>query len=577
MAPTHVHLHGAIRHGWVAPLVSALFAGAPLAAGATRPAGAEPVRYTFELVDPLTPVVAIHLECRGDADGTSDFTLNEGWAGLVDCGRDLELVEARAGDEPLELERPASHTFRVRHAPSAELALVFELDPSEHRKSPMPPEYYLPILEAGLLHVLGAQALPAPTHLDFAAERPIALAWRGFAEAGWRTATSWGSEPELALTRSLDAFRHALFLAGELRLSTHDVHGHPLAIALHGHWSFTDDEFRALATRVVALGREFFADFEQPYFLISLIPVGAGAQGTTSLGGTALTNSFALFLTPEVGLAPQPGRGGVAWLLAHELFHQWNGQVIGLEQPEALAYWFSEGFTDFYTRRLLFRGGLASATEHLESWNQKLRSFASNPERHAPATRVAEAFWQSAAVGDLPYQRGDLIALYVDHAIRTRTQGERSLDDLMRTLVARSRAGAGPYSSAELCAAIAELAGEEVGATALRWALEGVEPELAPDAVGPEWVLEPADIPSFDTGFDHEASLASGTITGVVAGGCAERAGLRDGMRFGGWVVNHGATDVPLEVTVLDAGARRTLRYLPHGAPLRGHHLRARL
>ncbi|NOT31398.1 MAG: hypothetical protein HOP15_13205, partial [Planctomycetes bacterium] len=431
-----------------------------------------------------------------------------------------------------------------------------------------------------LLHALGAQTLPAPTHLDFAAERPIAFAWRGFAAAGWSTISSFGEgggERELVLTRSLDGFRHALFLAGELRLRVHDVHGRPLWVALQGIWSFTDDEFNALAARIVTLGREFFSDFDQPYYLISLIAVGAGGRQGSSYGGTGLSSSFALFLTPDMSLAKMPGGGGVAWLLAHELFHEWNGHALTLAQPEQLGYWFSEGFSDFYARRLLLRGGLTSPQEHLDSWNHKLAAQAANPERAAAAERVREAFWTSREVGEVPYQRGDLIALYVDHAIRAHSQGLRSLDDLMRALVARSRAGSGPYSNEALCAAVAEFAGEEAGATVRRWALEGLEPELPADVAGPEFVLEPAELPTFDTGFDHQTTLVSGTVTGVVPGGCAERAGLRDSMRLTGWSVNHGQTSVPVEVRVRADGVERTLTYLPHGTPVRGYRLRARL
>ncbi len=572
--------HGAIRLGRVALLVSAGFGSRVSAQAEPEPVSTAPaaaVRYAFELLDPEIPLVGIHVACVGDADGASEFTLNEGWAGLTDSGRDLELVEARGAQGILAHERRESFAWSVRHAPGEALELVFELGPTQHRASAGPPEYYLPILEPGLLHALGAQTLPAPTHLEFEAERPITLAWRGFEAAGWRTISSFGAEDELEVRRSLDDFRHALFLAGELRLEQHDVHGGSLWVAVHGRWSFEDAAFQALAARIVALGREFFADFEQPFYLISLIAVGVGGTQGSSYGGTGLSDSFALFLTPDMGLAPKPGGGGLAWLLAHELFHEWNGQTIGLEQPEQAGYWFSEGFTDFYARRLLLRGGLASPAQHLESWNHKLAAWAANPERAAPAARVAEAFWTSRDVGEVPYQRGDLIALYVDHAIRARSQGARSLDDLMRALVERARAGAGPYSNDELCAAIAEFAGDEAGAVVRRWALEGVEPELPPDAAGPEFVLEPAEVPTFHTGFDHATTLASGTVSGVVAGGCAERAGLRDGMRITGWSVNLGQTAVPVEVRVREDGTERALSYLPHGVPVRGYRLRARL
>jgi hypothetical protein len=38
------------------------------------------IRYRIELVDPLEPIVALHVECTGDADGTTEQSL--GWSGF---------------------------------------------------------------------------------------------------------------------------------------------------------------------------------------------------------------------------------------------------------------------------------------------------------------------------------------------------------------------------------------------------------------------------------------------------------------------------------------------------------------
>jgi predicted metalloprotease with PDZ domain len=535
------------------------------------------VRYTIELVDPASPTVALHVECAGDADGESDFTLSEGWAGIAETGADLELVEARGLADTVPSERTASNAWRVRHEPEEPLAVVFELSATQHRASAGPPEYYLPILEPGLLHALGAQTLPAPTHLDFAAERPIEIVWRGFEEQGWRTISSFaeGAGPT-RVTRSLDAFRHALFVAGEARLFRGDLHGQPVWVAMAGEWSFSDAEFDDLATRIVALGRDFFEDHAKPFYLISLIQVGTGERGMTSLGGTGLTDSFALFMTRNVTLDRAPGGGDVAWLLAHELFHEWNGQAITLEQPEQLGYWFSEGFTDFYARRLLHRGGFLTPAQLVESWNQKLASQAANPERNASAERVREAFWTDPDVGNLPYQRGDVIALMVDHAVRVNSSGARSLDDLMRELVRRSRAGAGPYSNDELLAAIGEFAGAETEAAVRAVALDGADPVLAPDVGGPDLELVEVDVPVFDTGFDHESAVESGVVSGVVPGGSAERAGLVDGMRMRSWSVSFGRVDVPIQVRVGTDSGEQEISFLPLGQPIRGHAFRLR-
>jgi predicted metalloprotease with PDZ domain len=325
-------------------------------AGVAAPAE-ERVRYTLELLDPEQPLVGITLEVLGDSDGESEFGLSEGWAGIAESGKDLELVEARGARDVLASERPESFTWRVRHAPGEPLALVFELGP---------------------------------------------------------------------------------------------------------------------------------------------------------------------------------------------------------------------------TRRLLYRAGLLSEDGFLASWNRELAAHAANPARHVPAERVREAFWSDRSVGEVPYQRGDLIALHVDHAIALRSGGARSLDDLMRELVRRARSGAGPFTNEALLAAIGEYAGDGTAAEVREWALEGVEAELAPGSGGPGYEVLPTEVPTFDTGFDHELALKDGTVQGVRAGGPAERAGLRDGMRLAGWSVNFGDSSQPIEIDVREGGATRRISFLPHGAAVPGYHMRRR-
>ena len=66
----------------------------------------------------------------------------------------------------------------------------------------------------------------------------------------------------------------------------------------------------------------------------------------------------------------------VASLLAHEYFHNWNTIAFGgMKQPEALIYWFSEGFTDYYTYQLLFRSGLINAEKYVAQYNQFAKEY----------------------------------------------------------------------------------------------------------------------------------------------------------------------------------------------------------
>jgi len=533
----------------------------------------------IELVDPDLPRVEITLEAPGDTDGVTELALDSGGGSVREPGRDLELVEARAGGAILDVERLEPWRWRLTHAPDARITAVFALEDTAHRADPDPRVHYLPIVEPGFLHVIGSHALAAPEHLDGGEERPLRLEWRGFAEAGWRTLTSFGIDGGPREVRSsLDGFRHALFLAGRMQVLERSVRGAPVCVSVYGDaWATPVADFADLCASIVETEREFFGELDRPFYLISLIPVGTREPGVVSMGGTGLTNSFALFLLPGASLVAEEGPGmSIPWLLAHEMFHEWNGHAVTLAQPERLGYWFSEGFSDFYARRLLLRAGLLTLEGYADSWNTRFAEFATNPERNAPAERIAEAFWTDRNVGDLPYQRGDLVALLIDHAIRTRTNGEQSLDDLMRDLVRRSRAGQREFTVDELLAAIGEFAGEPAAAHVREVVVDGVDPELPSDVGAPELELVRTEIPSFEVGFDHDKTVAEGVVASVREDSAAAHAGLRDGMQALGWSVSFGRTDLTIEIQVCEGEGVRKISYLPVGEAVPAYRFQVR-
>ncbi len=534
------------------------------------------ITYRLELVDPARPLVRIELVLRGDEDGETELEL-EDWGGIEDAGAELELsrTESDTG-EGLASERLDTGLWRIRHVTGESLRIAFDLGPTRRRTSAEPREYYRPILEPGLLHLIGSNALPAPKHMAATQERSIRLEWRGFERAGWRTLSSFAPDGrDQTLIEALDGFRHALFLAGDLRVFEREVHDRPVLISVSGYdWATSPEDFADLCAEIVALEREFFEDFDHRHYLISLIPVGEKNPSVVSMGGTGLTNSFALFLQPGARLDRGPTEDmSIPWLLAHEMFHEWNGQAIRLSQPERLGYWFSEGFTDFYTRRLLYRAGFLSREEYLASWNHRLSEYASNPERNAPATRIEAAFWTNADVQSLPYQRGDVVALFVDHAIARASGGRSSLDDLMRELVRRAQKGESDFSVDELLGLIAGFAGLETAEAVRGAVVDGASLQLPGDLGAPEFELESVEVQGFELGFDFERTRTKYVVCGVVGGSAAEAAGLRDGMQVRSLSFYSGRADVPVEIKVFDGGGERMITFLPQGRPVDGYRL----
>jgi predicted metalloprotease with PDZ domain len=398
--------------------------------------------------------VGVTVVLRGEDDGDTVFRLADGWGGVEGAGREIGGVTASSpGGSTLLVVRESDHQWRVQHPPGETISLAYTLSPQARDPLPAGRNDYRPFVSDRLFHAIGNHALLLPD----APAGPVrfSVTWTGF--EGWTVASSLGPGPAPPeATLSLDAFRSCYLIAGDagsLRLLTRPVGANQVGVAVvDAEWGFTDERFLDLVLDVVQAEREFFGDHTDPWFLVALTHNGghAGQQGF-SFGGTGLANCFALYCNTGLDLSPGGAHtDDILRLLAHEYFHTWNGLKIRIDAPEGAAYWFSEGFTDFYARRLLRRAGLMDDAQYLESLNRALAAYDSNPLRNEPNARIVADFWNDQHVSSLPYQRGDLLALALDEAIAAKSGGAESLDDLFRALYARSVHGEAPLTSEQL-------------------------------------------------------------------------------------------------------------------------------
>ncbi|HEX5009193.1 MAG TPA: hypothetical protein VFY71_02235 [Planctomycetota bacterium] len=269
-----------------------------------------------------------------------------------------------------------------------------------------------------------------------------------------------------------------------------------------------------------------------------------------------------------IGLSPgSDERQRVVRLLAHEHVHSWNGGLLKPRDPEQLASWFSEGFTEFYAGRLLLAAGLITPAQRVDGLNEMLTGYRASPVRNVPNERIREAFWTDASVQRLPYQRGELAAILVDDAIRRTHGGRASLDDLLREMVAEARSGAAEYDTEALLARIARWAGAETADAVRALVVDGADAVLPPGTWAPWVEVTTRASHEFELGFDREASLASGLVTGVREGSAAWEAGVRDGQHVRGLSLPGPDPEAPVTRTIRDDAGERALTWRPAGAP----------
>lgn len=555
----------------VALLALALGLLLPPANGAPTGGVDEPtLDYVFELSSDTPRHVRITLAVSAGDGDEAVFRVQPHWGGqknLQDEIRNVRVVDANGAERPV-LRRPDEPThWRVASRPGERLLVSHELHPAAEDRLAASGNVYRPVVRDDLFHLIGETGLLWPGWIDESAPTSIRLSWRGFREAGWSVVSSLGEgDAPRTVQMPLNDFRHAMYLAGKLQLETRALRDTRVTLAVYGDdWGFRAPEFADLVERIIQVEREFFNDFSDPHYLVTLLPTGPKGAGL-SLGGTGLTNCFALFCTPGIAVsAGSPMRERILQLLAHEYFHHWNGVKIGPAEPEQHGYWFSEGFTDYFAARILVGAGLTTPGQWLAATNDAIRSLWLNPNRDATAERIREAFWTDRAVGEVPYKRGHVVALLLDNEIRRRSKGEKSLDDLMRALVARASVDS-KLSNDDLVRVIGEWTDAEFAARVRAVVENGEMPELPATLYGGTVRVEPREIAAFDAGFDVEATARTREVAGVREGSAAHAAGLRNGQKVEKLSVHYGDVTKPIEINVKQTDGPRQIEFMPLGA-----------
>ena len=137
-------------------------------------------------------------------------------------------------------------------------------------------------------------------------------------------------------------------------------------------------------------------------------------------------------------------------LVGHEVFHAWP---IKFKEQE---YWFSEGFTEYYSHVASARLGFTSESDFIKNLERVCEWYLSQQGELS----IREAGKNKSSYGGLVYQGGSLIALALDVQIRERTQNQKSLDDVMKQMYREFGATGETYTMDDVVRVVTDIAGE---------------------------------------------------------------------------------------------------------------------
>jgi predicted metalloprotease with PDZ domain len=268
---------------------------------------------------------------------------------------------------------------------------------------------------------------------------------------GWRVSTALDPdplEPGAWRAESYDELVDSPVEAGVHEIIQFTAQDRPHELAIWGHVPMPREELVADLTKIVDVQAALFGGLPYPRYTFLLL------SSPSSYGGLEHARSSTL-LTSPFSFAPRKKYEEFLELVSHEFFHLWNVKRI---HPAALgpfdyqreAYtrclWVMEGMTSYYDRYLLVRAGLKSQKAYLEKLAEELGKIEQTPGRQKQSLEQASfdawiKFYRpdenSPNSSISYYLKGGAVALLLDLEIRLKTNGARSLDDVMRLFFQR--------------------------------------------------------------------------------------------------------------------------------------------
>src|SRR5688572_21251350 len=188
-------------------------------------------------------------------------------------------------------------------------------------------------------------------------------------------------------------------------------------------------------------------EFDSYTFLLHFADDGHSGDGMEHLTSTQI-------IQPGV-LADDDTYEGALGTVAHEFFHVWNvkrlrpvelGPWDFTRPAKTRSLWIAEGLTNYYGHLMLARAGIWDEERFLSREGETINNI-----ENAPGSRLMSAEESSLSAPFIDraqssqrtnmantaisyYPKGELLGLVLDLLIRGRTNGRKSLDDVMRRM-----------------------------------------------------------------------------------------------------------------------------------------------
>ncbi len=288
---------------------------------------------------------------------------------------------------------------------------------------------------------------------------------RVLAPDAWKVATGLpavAGQRNTFRAENFDVLYDSPFEVSNFKTISFAVKGIPHRIVIDGEGNYDAERMRRDVQKIVESQIELMGG-EIPYrdytFILHLRSnAGGGLEhaNSTALGyprfGFIDSARRVTSASPNPTSTSRASYQGFLSLVSHEFFHLWNVKRI---RPDALGpfdytqenytklLWVAEGITDYYADAVLRRAGLISEEDFLSAIARSFQQLQTTPGRFVQNLEESSfdtwiKFYrqdENSLNSQISYyDKGAIVGLLLDLEIRRKSNGARSLDDVLRHL-----------------------------------------------------------------------------------------------------------------------------------------------
>ena len=542
--------------GAILAIVLCACAGITLRAQAAHSVAQLDLQYHLRLLRPTTHIMDVEIDTGNVSASSLDFVL-PAWApgryAIYNFAKNVQQFQAAgAQDQPLPWVSVDKQTWRVdTRGAGGKVRVTYRVYGNDLTGSFSQFDATHANINGASVYMYVAGYKPDPIGLSV--ETPPDWAKDMKVIDGFTLSTTQHDFHVLNYDRLIDT---PMEISPSCQVATFQDHGKTFRVAVHAYNGEDKDVSQPMAKLVdgikkivnAEMGMMPTPDFDDYTFIFHFSPYIDLGDGMEHLNSTEIMvrDEFSdLSATPAIEIA------------AHEFFHLWNVKRL---RPQGLgpfnytrevytpSLWFAEGVTSYFGYWNLLRSGIWDQNDFLKALSNEVRHFQEEPGRglmsaesssfHAwfydRAPQMQETNFANATISY--YNKGALLGMLLDLAIRSRTGNAKSLVDVMHDLYhecyeALPATYYGPgrgYTEDDVLNALNEVSGTDFSRFFQDY-IRGTQPLPYDDVLklaGLKLVrtLEPAAAPSL--GVLIQSTDLGEKVTSIIPGGAADRAGL---------------------------------------------------